>query len=105
MYPSRAEKIHEDTTKPSETYLVGLCTGLFAAAAISSAPSLSGLVPVAVQFVLMAFRTGAHVAALAERLQSNSEGSEWTYVLPALGKAETNSIIEGFHSENVSSRV
>lgn len=97
--------MHEDTTKPAETCLIGLCTGLFAAAAISSAPSLSGLVPVAVQFVLMAFRTGAHVAALAERLQGNSEGSEWTYVLPALGMAETSSILKDFHSENVSLRI
>jgi hypothetical protein len=53
----------------------------------------------------MAFRTGAHVAALAERLQGSAEGSEWTYVLPALGKAETNSILKDFHKENVSSRI
>lgn len=95
--------MHEDTTKPAETFLVGLCTGLFAAAAISSAPSLSGLVPVAVQVVLMAFRTGAHVAVLADRLQGNTEASEsWTYVLPALEEAETRSILKDFHAENVS---
>lgn len=96
--------MHEDTTNPSETCVVGLCTGLFAAAAIASAPSLSGLPSVAVQFVLMAFRTGAHVAALAERLQGNAEGSEWTYVLPALGKAEASSTLEEFHNKNVSSK-
>ena len=95
--------MHEDTTRPGETSLVGLCTGLFAAAAISSAPSLSGLVPVAVQVVLMAFRTGAYVAALADRLQGDAEISQsWTYVLPALEEAETSSILNDFHKENVS---
>ncbi|KAE8447936.1 hypothetical protein EG329_010008 [Mollisiaceae sp. DMI_Dod_QoI] len=101
-YIDRAEKMHdEDTTKAAETCLVGLCTGLFAAAAISSAPSLSGLVSVAVQMVLIAFRTGAHVAALADRLQGNADASDsWTYVLPALEEAETNSVLNGFHKEN-----
>lgn len=52
----------------------------------------------------MAFRTGAHVAALADRLQGASlEASEsWTYVLPALDEAETSSLLKEFHIENVS---
>lgn len=95
--------MHEDATKPGETALVGLCTGLFAAAAISSAPSLSGLVPVAVQVSLMAFRTGAHVAALADRLQGDADASQsWTHVLPAVEEAETRSLLKTFHTENVS---
>ncbi|KAH7374166.1 BcPKS12, polyketide synthase [Cadophora sp. MPI-SDFR-AT-0126] len=99
-YIDCAEKMHEDT-RPSETSLVGLCTGLFAAAAISSAPSLSGLVPVAVQVVLMAFRTGAYVATLADCLQGDAEISQsWTYVIPALEEAETSSILNDFHKEN-----
>ena len=100
---SRAEKVHEDVTRPGETCLVGLCTGLFAAAAIGSSPSLSSLIPIAVQVVLMAFRAGAHVAALAERLHKDSESSEtWTYVLPTIGEAETRSIIDLFHNQVVS---
>ncbi|CZT53270.1 probable polyketide synthase [Rhynchosporium secalis] len=99
-YIDRAEKIHEDATRPEETCLVGLCTGLFAAAAIASSPSLSILVPIAVQLALMAFRAGAHVAALAERLHKDSDSSEtWTYVLPAITEMETISIIDLFHDQ------
>jgi Starter unit:ACP transacylase in aflatoxin biosynthesis len=100
---SRAEKMHEDSTRASETCLIGLCSGLFAATAIASSPSLSGLVPIAVQMVLMAFRTGAYVAALAERLHKNSEGSSsWTYVLPGISEVAASSIISDFHRTNVS---
>ena len=100
---SRTEKVHEDATKPEETCLVGLCTGLFAAAAIASSPSLSALIPLAVQFALMAFRAGSHVAAMAERLHKDIESSEtWTYVLPTISEEETTSIVDVFHKENVS---
>ncbi|KAH6713487.1 BcPKS12, polyketide synthase [Leptodontidium sp. MPI-SDFR-AT-0119] len=99
-YIDRAEKVHEDATRPEETCLVGLCTGLFAAAAIASSPSLSSLIPIAVQVALMAFRAGAHVAALAERLHKDSDSSEtWTYVLPTISEAETRSIIDLFHNQ------
>lgn len=103
---SRAEKMHEDSTRPSETCLIGLCTGLFAATAIASSPSLSGLVPIAVQMVLMAFRTGAYVTALADRLHKNSEGSSsWTYVLPGISEVAATSIISDFHKVNVSTYI
>lgn len=99
---SRFEKEHGDSTSPSETCLVGLCTGLFAAAAIASSPSISQLIPIAIQVTLMAFRTGAHVAALADRLNNRSESPEsWTYVVPAEKESEINSILNDFHKENV----
>ncbi|CAK7231914.1 Type I Iterative PKS [Sporothrix curviconia] len=80
-YIDHAEKNWEDVTRHDHTFLVGLCSGLFAAAAIASTPSLSTLVPVAVQAVLMAFRTGLYVSSLAERLCPPTEKSEsWTYI-------------------------
>lgn len=101
QYIDRYEKEHGDSTSPSETCLVGLCTGLFAAAAIASSPSISQLIPIAIQVVLMAFRTGAHVAALADRLNNQSESPEsWTYVVPAAQESEVNSILNDFHKEN-----
>lgn len=99
---SRFEKEHGDSTIPSETCLVGLCTGLFAAAAIASSPSISQLIPIAIQVVLMAFRTGAHVAALANRLNHESELPEsWTYVVSATHDKEVNSALDEFHKDNV----
>ncbi|KAI1345073.1 polyketide synthase [Xylariaceae sp. FL0016] len=98
-YIDRSEKEHEDATEPSKTKLSGLCTGLFAATAIASSPSLSALLPIAVQVVLMAFRTGSHVASLAERLSPQSGKAEsWTYVIPSLKEAQAKSILAEFHS-------
>ena len=40
------------------SYVIGLCTGSFAAAAISTSQTLSELLPAAIEAVLAAFRTG-----------------------------------------------
>lgn len=90
-------------TQHDKTYLVGLCSGLFAATAIASTPSLSTLVPIAVQVVLMAFRTGSYVHTLAERLSPTFETSEsWTYVLPNSTGDEVATKITDFHNQQVS---
>lgn len=103
-YIDRSEKEYEDATSHNNTKLSGLCTGLFAATAIASSHSLSTLLPIAVQVVLMAFRTGSHVASLAERLSPSGAKSEsWTYVLPSVQETQANSILEEFHkSEGIS---
>lgn len=100
---SHAEKNYEDVTEHEHTQLVGLCSGLFAASAIASTPTLSTLVPVATQVVLMAFRTGSYVHKLAERLHPTFEQSEsWTYIFPGLKPAETTNVLKEFHQTNVS---
>ncbi|KAI8633749.1 polyketide synthase [Xylariaceae sp. FL1651] len=97
-YIDRSEKEHEDVTAPVNTKLSGLCTGLFAATAIASSPSLSSLLPIAIQVVLMAFRTGSHVASLSERLSPPIEKSEsWTYVVPSVKDTEARSVLTEFH--------
>ncbi|ORY65292.1 polyketide synthase [Pseudomassariella vexata] len=97
-YIDRSEKEYEDVTQSENTYLSGLCTGLFAATAIASSPSLSYLLPIAVQVVLMAYRTGTHVASLAERLSpSTGKSQSWTYVVPGAKEAEAQSILAEFH--------
>lgn len=102
-HSSHAEKHCEDITRHDETYLVGLCSGLFAACAIASTSSLSSLVPLAVQTVLFAFRTGSHVAALAETLCPASETSaSWTYIFPDLTEDEASSAVTAFNFEKVS---
>lgn len=89
-------------TKSAETALVGLCTGLFAAAAIASSQSLSSLIPIAVQVSLMAFRVGAHVTAVAERIHRDTDSSDtWAYVLPNVVDDEIRSIIDSFHKDAV----
>ncbi|KAG4026289.1 hypothetical protein MFRU_042g00180 [Monilinia fructicola] len=101
QYIDYYEKEYGDLTSPSETCLVGLCTGLFAAAAIASSRSVSQLIPIAIQVVLMAFRAGLHVAAVAESLNNSSKSTEsWTYIIPAAQESEVSSILCKFHKEN-----
>ncbi|OAA61847.1 polyketide synthase [Niveomyces insectorum RCEF 264] len=100
-YIDHAEKNYEDVTKHDRTFLVGLCSGLFAAAAIASTPSLSALVPVAVQAVLMAFRTGVHVASLADRLCPPTDKSEsWTYIFANQREDDVRRIVSDFCRSN-----
>lgn len=86
-----------------QMFFGGLCAGMFAAAAITCTPTLSTLVPVAIQVVLMAFRTGSHVAAMAERLcPSTADCSEsWTYILPGMTGDMVRAILESFNDERV----
>ncbi|KAK4214708.1 hypothetical protein QBC37DRAFT_372701 [Rhypophila decipiens] len=100
-YIDHAEKNYEDVTQHGNTHLVGLCSGLFAASAIASTPSLSALVPVAVQVVLIAFRTGSYVYNLGERLSPAHEKSEsWTYIFPGLKEADVASKLDEFHQSS-----
>lgn len=97
-YIDHSEKIHEDATRPENTKLSGLCTGLFAAAAIATSPSLSSLIPIAVQVVLMAFRVGSHVGSLSERLNPSGGKSEsWTYVISSVKEDDAKKILADFH--------
>ncbi|RWA08120.1 hypothetical protein EKO27_g6972 [Xylaria grammica] len=97
-YIDHAEKNHEDVSRPENTRLSGLCTGLFAAAAIATSPSLSALIPIAVQVVLMAFRVGSHVGSLSEWLSPAVEKSEsWTYVMSSVKDSDAKKILVDFH--------
>ncbi|KAI1133382.1 polyketide synthase [Nemania abortiva] len=97
-YIDHSEKRHEDATRSENTKLSGLCTGLFAAAAIATSPSLSALIPIAVQVVLMAFRVGSHVGSLSERLNPSGDKSEsWTYVMSSVKDSDARKILTDFH--------
>lgn len=103
-YIDYAEKNYEDLLMPHDRmFFGGLCSGMFAAVAITSTPTLSTLVPVAVQVVLMAFRTGNHVAAMAERIcTSTTERSDsWTYILPGVTGHVAQATIEKFNQAKV----
>nr|AAN59953.1 polyketide synthase 1 [Glarea lozoyensis] len=98
-YLDRAEKVPEDSASPNNTTLVGLSTGLFAAAAISCSASLSALIQVGVQATVLAFRTGSYVAALADQLGgANDNANPWAYSISA-DEAQAASKLDEFHAE------
>ncbi|KAG9246027.1 BcPKS12, polyketide synthase [Calycina marina] len=87
---------HND--KPINNCLVGLCTGLLAATAIASAPTLSTLIPIATEIVLVAFRLGGYIAGIADRLDAvNGSSESWTYVVPEVNEESASTIIRAFH--------
>lgn len=72
-----------------EACLLGLCTGSLAAAAISCSGSILELLPVAVETVLVAFRTGMCVLDVRNRIESSNESSfSWSIVVSGLEAVE-----------------
>ena len=69
--------------KSTDTTLLGLCTGSLAAAAISTSTNIFELIPVAVETVLIAFRTGLRSIEVREDLEPASRGSTpvWSFIV------------------------
>ncbi|KAF4537425.1 putative polyketide synthase [Lasiodiplodia theobromae] len=68
----------------SSTRIVGLCTGLLTGAAVSCTQSLTELIPVAVQTVVLAFRTGLVVADVRDRIDMGQPDRSWSIMIPGL---------------------
>ena len=98
----------EDSTKPypgpNDTYVLGVCTGSLAAAAISCSTSLSDLLPLAVQTALVAFRLGLCALDIRDRLETSTEdrGRPWSVVISGLEAQVAEAAIKTFCQENVS---
>ena len=98
----------EDDTKPypapGDTYVLGVCTGSLAAAAVSCSSSLSELLPLAVQSPLVAFRLGFCALDMRDRLESSAEdrGRPWSVVVSGLDAEAAESGIKKFCQDNVS---
>ncbi|KAH8804520.1 putative polyketide synthase [Xylogone sp. PMI_703] len=74
---------------PSDTVLVGLCTGLLASAAVSASKSLVDLIPIALNIVRVAFRIGVKVNSAAQRLATVHEikgNQSWSRLVVGIQK-------------------
>jgi len=89
----------------ANSYLVGLCTGSFAAAAISTSRTISELIPAAIEAVLAAFRTGLCSLELRNDIESpvRDISRSWSAVVSA-EEAQAAELIHTFSSANVSLR-
>ncbi|KAI1480090.1 ketoacyl-synt-domain-containing protein [Daldinia eschscholtzii] len=73
----------------NDSRVLGLCTGALAAAAVGCSRNTLELIPVAVDAVVVAFRTGMHVTDMAQRLQtSDSSDSSWSIIVPGSASAD-----------------
>ncbi|CZR60185.1 related to polyketide synthase [Phialocephala subalpina] len=91
--------------RPEEPYpssevaiTVGLCVGQLSAIAVSQARSLVELIPLAVESVRIAFRTGVIATEIRDELEQQSSPSEtWAMTVPT----EVGTELETIHKETV----
>ncbi|OCK75289.1 ketoacyl-synt-domain-containing protein [Lepidopterella palustris CBS 459.81] len=80
VFISQADTCYYDADK---SRVVGLCTGALAAAAVSCSRSTLDLVPLAVDAVTVAFRTGIQVTDVAQRVAPLHESDQsWSIIVP-----------------------
>ena len=88
----------------SKTCVVGLSTGLLAAAVVALSPTIPALMPLAVEAVLIAFRLGLHVKNTASNIETSSahdDGSSWSCVLTGTTQPEAQQALDEFHRDKV----
>lgn len=97
--------LHEDRPLeypvPKDTQILGVCTGLLAASAVASCPSLAPLIPLAVETVAIAFRAGELVATVSDRLEQRLENDTWSTIIGGQHMFSIESEIEEFNKEQV----
>ena len=96
-------EVTSEPFNPSNTRILGSCTGLLAAVAVSSSQSLADLPLVGVEIIRIAFRIGLCVAATRNRLQPGSDGQgSWSMIITGTEKGTFREELKQFHEENVS---
>lgn len=84
--------------------MLGMCTGQLAASAVACASSVGQLVPLAVEAVVIAFRTGLHITKTRELLETETDRNKsWSYIVPKLQADIAASRIAQFSQSAVSS--
>ena len=94
--------LHDFSADFRGPHIVGACTGLIAASAIASAKSLTALLPLAVEAVRIAFRTGLYVGDVAERLEGSHDACKsWSTVVATSEKSAAEEAINKFNEVHV----
>jgi len=89
----------------AETHISGLCTGLLAAAAISSSKAVADLLPAAIEAVLIAFRTGLRTMEVRDRIcQQSSTMPSWSVVIAGLDEKNAVTGLKEFSHSKVGFR-
>ncbi|KAL8840310.1 MAG: hypothetical protein Q9170_001394 [Blastenia crenularia] len=85
---------------PSDTRIIGSCTGLLAAVAASSSRDLSQLPVIGVALVRIAFRVGLLVADTRDRIQPVSTNREsWSTAVMGLDESAMIELLEQFNEK------
>lgn len=86
----------------SDSYIVGLCTGLLASAAISSSRTMGELIPAAVETVTVALRVGLFVQKTRDLIDCNQGKTQsWSMVISGSDEKETDALLNEFSRQKV----
>ena len=89
---------------PRDTVLVGLCTGLLAAVAVSASQSILDLIDNALKVVKIAFRIGVKVKETARRLSTDDNvqaNGSWSKLVVGISKEASATEISDFNKRKV----
>jgi naphtho-gamma-pyrone polyketide synthase len=86
----------------SDSYIIGLCTGLLASAAVSSSRTVGELIPVAIEAVVVALRLGLCALKVRDFVGQNEAGSQsWSAVLSGIQEDQALVAIREFSKQKV----
>ncbi|EKD13976.1 polyketide synthase [Drepanopeziza brunnea f. sp. 'multigermtubi' MB_m1] len=84
--------------RSASSQILGICTGLLSASVAASSNSLSSFVPLAVQAVRIAFRTGSRVSTIAEQLERTTDQSKtWSTVVVGITRDDAEIALAEFN--------
>jgi hypothetical protein len=103
MLSSHYEEPGEVYPSQESSYLVGLCTGSLAAAAIASSSSLSELLPAAVHTVQIALRLGLLAVDMRDLIEpaENGKAQEWSALFFDIDEDVAASALSNFSKTKV----
>ena len=97
-----AGELYGQPGQSTDTYAVGLCTGLLAAAAVASSPALPALIPLGVEVTLIAFRVGSYVGTTAKHLDMARSGSaSWSTIVTGTTESVVHDALSALHADKV----
>ncbi|KAI9742330.1 MAG: hypothetical protein M1818_003863 [Claussenomyces sp. TS43310] len=87
----------------ADSYVIGTCTGGFAAAAISSSKTIAELIPAGIEAVLIALRFGICALEAKNRLSiSESERASWSAIVGDITEEKASELIVDYcQSQNI----
>ncbi|KAL8665034.1 MAG: hypothetical protein Q9202_002590 [Teloschistes flavicans] len=103
MYQLAVFISHEDSKagypNTENDRILGVCTGALAAAAVSCSRNTLDLLPLSIQAITVAFRTGVHVSSLAHRIEPLQDtGQSWSMIVAGPTAARA---VEAFREESM----
>lgn len=88
----------------SDSFIVGICTGELASAAVSSSKTVGELMAAGVQTVVLALRLGKCVFKVKDLVEANKSASpSWSVLVSGIREQEAQELVQTFGNMNVSS--